>query len=149
MRLLSELIAEYPAVALSFTDELAPLTTTALLPEYSFVKPLQSERNTMLQAMYQLRYELTMQKNIASKFVAKLFFQPNATVNLFYAWWETILGSVESNPQAFIENQSKVQRQQQALLGWGYAPYYINNPIAKILVSVAQPRLFKIYSATI
>lgn len=139
MRILSELITEYPLIASDFSETLSPITVSILSPEYSFKNPLQSERNAMLHAMYQLRYEISKKANVVSKFVTNLFFQPNATVNLFYDWWEPILGSANLNPIVILETQSKVQKQQQALLGWGYAPYYIKNPIAKILVSVAQP----------
>jgi hypothetical protein len=138
IRVLSELLVQYPAIAVDYATQLAPVTTSITSPEFSFSKPFQSERNMMLQGMAQLPFEISKQANSFGKLMAKLFFQPNATVNLFYNWWQLTLDASLASPRKSVAH-SALEAQQRALLGWGYAPYYIKNPVAKILVSVAQP----------
>lgn len=139
MRILSELITQYPAIAVDFNAQWLPITSTISSFEFSFAKPFQHERNMTLQVMYQLKFQVTKKSNWFNKFIAYVIFKQNATVNLFYDWWQVNLDLLQAGPQNQLEAKREIHKQQQALLGFGYAPYYLKNPIGKILVSVATP----------
>jgi hypothetical protein len=76
---------------------------------------------------------------------ADLLYKPNAARNLFYDWGTLGLQLAESNPQKFDETHTKVYAQQKELLGFGVEPFYLKNPIAKLLLLASDAKLYKGY----
>lgn len=143
MRILSELLEKYPQVAMQYKNRLSLILKPIATPEYSFKKPYTYERNVMLSLMNNLKYEavheLATDKSALQRKITELFYQPDATLNLFYDWGTLRMMLAELDAQHLDENKAKVQEKQKALLGFGFAPYYAKNPVGKILAQVAEP----------
>lgn len=149
IRILSELITTYPRLATQYAEQLKPALASISSPEYNMKKVLIFERNWSLPIVSRIKSEdlndAYTDSSVLGKKAIDLLFQANAAVNLFYDWGTIRLMLADSDAQHLDETKAKIYAQQKELLGFGYEPFYIKNPIAKILVQLPGSGLYEGY----
>ena len=146
IRLLSELMTKYPSIATKYSDQLMPMLETVSTPEYNLVKSFKNERDMSLQVMGNLKYATAKDVSNSSSLIknnlisiSTLGFQPNATTNLFYDWGTSRLELAQAKASQLDEVKEKSRTKHKDLLGLGYGWFFIENPVGKILASIAEP----------
>ncbi|TXI89820.1 MAG: hypothetical protein E6Q34_09995 [Burkholderiaceae bacterium] len=80
----------------------------------------------------------TTEETVWSDRIARGLMRKNAAMNLMYEWLEFDREFFRSDVQHYAQAKQERDRKQQDLLGWGIDPYYLRDPINKILISVMQ-----------
>lgn len=147
MRILSELLLKYPVIAKRYSEQLMPILQSINTSEFSMKKVMTVEGSTILPTMYNLKYETSNMigenggffQDLGSFLSLKLFYQPNATVNLFYDWGQLLVNLSEADAHQLDKISVDQREKKKALLGSGIGFFYFKNTVGKILVSVAGP----------
>lgn len=139
VRILSELMTKYPALAKPYKQKFLPLLAPISTHEYALQTPFMQERNDSLVLFSMLisAQELT-EKTAKSGFLEKLKgvqFQPNAALNFMYDWKSLSHKIAQADAQHLEVVKAQVESDKKALLGFGYKPYYFKNSLGKILVT--------------
>lgn len=100
---------------------------TAMIGERQFVL---SNVKTMFNA------DDTTEETAWSDRIARGLMRKNAAMNLMYEWMEIDREFFRSDVQHYTQAKQERDRKQQDLLGWGIDPYYLHDPINKIMISV-------------
>lgn len=142
MRVLSELLTKYPQLA-TYRTQLLPVLEPFPGAEFKMIKPMEFERDLHLQIMsnipFQLTHGISPEFGSWEKSLNLLFYQANASDNLFYDFGTLRVQLAESDALHLDQTNSKVLEKQKELLGFGFEFLYLRNPIGKILASIAQP----------
>lgn len=78
----------------------------------------------------------TTEETAWSDRIARGLMRKNAAMNLMYEWMEIDREFFRSDVQHYTQAKQERDRKQQDLLGWGIDPYYLHDPINKIMISV-------------
>ena len=143
-RILSELMVKYPKIATQYAAQLVPVLAPISAPEYNLKKAFVNEKSMILTIINHSNNLLENEaftselRRLPASF-DKLAYQPNATLNMLYDWAQYRIKLAEVSAADLDSAKQDLKRNQQTLLGLGIHPYYIKNPMGKILVSVAEP----------
>lgn len=139
VRILSELMAKYPALAKLYKQQFSPLLNPISTSEYTLEAPFINDRTDSV-LMFNLTLDATkvLKRHAQLSFFDKLKgvnFQPNATLNFLYELKTLRLKLAKTNAQQIDAVKAQVEVERKSLLGFGYKPYYFKNSIGKILVT--------------
>lgn len=147
-RVLSELMLKYPIIVTKYAAQLVPVLAPISTPEYNLKKVFIYEKNLGLTTI-NIANNLAESEATAAGLdyflqllrvgYLKVFYQPNATLNLLCDWSQYRIKLTEVSAAELDQAKQDLQHNQQTLLGLGIHPYYIKNPMGKILASVADP----------
>lgn len=139
VRILSELMAKYPALAKSYKQLFLPLLNPISTSEYNLEAPFINDRaDSILMFDFTLDATKALERNAQLSFFDKLKgvnFQPNATLNFLYDLKTLRLKLATMDAQQIDAVKAQVEAEKKSLLGFGYKPYYFKNSIGKILVT--------------
>lgn len=65
-------------------------------------------------------------------------YRKNASLNLMYDWVEIEREFANTDVLHYLKAKQMRDEKQQALMGWGVDPYYVRDPVAKIVVNVMR-----------
>ena len=141
-RLVSELLARYPDLARTHATGITSILSPIPIAAYGMKNALAYERALQLGVMRSLKKELAIVRQHSGfslkSNIAKKLYQPNATANLVYDLASQPMQLVDVSAQALDATAKRLAQQQDALFGLGYAPYYVQNPIGKMLASIGH-----------
>jgi len=139
VRILSELMAKYPALAKSYKQLFLPLLNPISTSEYNLEAPFINDRaDSILMFDFTLDATKALGRNAQLSFFDMLKgvnFQPNATLNFLYDLKTLRLKLATMDAQQIDAVKAQVEAEKKSLLGFGYKPYYFKNSIGKILVT--------------
>ena len=144
VRLMSEIIASQrlDATAHAAAEKLlAPLTrderdfTDAVRTEYAITADL---LNNVLKKRY---YDNPDEEGQpwGTVLLGRLFFQPNATINMMYRQYRELADLVTLPAQAFVPRLRHLQAQEEERLSAPYRWDYLYNPVGKLLFAIGAP----------
>lgn len=139
VRILSELMTKYPALAKQYKQQFQPLLASISTNEYSLLAPFINERNdSVVMFATLINSQKLAEKTAKLSFYEKLKgvqFQVNSTLNFLYDWKSLRFKIAQADAQHLEAVKAQVEVEKKALLGFGFKPYYFNNTIGKVLVT--------------
>lgn len=140
-RIVSELMAQNPSLAKQYEPTiqaiLAPIPNTISGLRHAFVHERAMQVGLPRALKKELNDALKQQSSSWSTFMSARFYQPNATANLFYELATLPIKMLEAKPNELDDMAKQMSAKKQDLLGVGIEPYYIKNPIGKVLASIS------------
>lgn len=142
-RLVSELLIRYPNLAQEHYSTIETVLASIPMADYNMKKAFEYERAMQVGVVYTLKKKLAEVKQQATpswlQRWAEVLYLPNATAHLFYDMGSLPIWQADASPVMLDQLAATLKDKRNSLLGFGYSPYYVRNPVGKILASIATP----------
>ena len=145
-QMLSELLAEYPAIATEHREVVLKLTEPLTARETDLRTALVGEFRLTAAALRDAERQAATGPSLSTFYVGARMFKPNATTNLLFEHYRTA-GDLYARSAAEIQAGTATFIASRYQFSYFDPMWWLYNPIGKIMVSVLSPQIFEDYSA--
>jgi hypothetical protein len=124
-----------------YEERFAPFFIDLSSENYSIQKALMDERKISVNMMSELVNAPESDAGFFERKVIRLFARPNASLNLAYDSQEIGVALAGVPSDQYLSARDKLESKQKNLFGLGVSHIYLQDPIAKILMSISTPAL--------
>jgi hypothetical protein len=137
LRIISELCLHYPEFSTKYKNQLGTVLQSISDTEYSIAPAILNHQLASLQLIYHLNFLIQKSRRYVD-IKQTLFYQGNSTLNLIYDQSMLWIRLAEASPKEINKEKEKILQTLEEWYGFGIAPYYIRNPIGKIMNQVGE-----------